>query len=125
MYVTIYYWRHQSMANSVAVRIIQSFHLRRQIVLRIPIDLDFKDSSKKDAIHRSWRYERNVPLFMAQLHNQIDELKKSRSLFRVTDMTIVYINNKGTFIDLILEDFADVDSAMKRLNEIFISLGQF
>ena len=65
MYVTIYYWRHQSMANSVAVRIIQSFHLRRQIVLRIPIDLDFKDSSKKDAIHRSWRYERNVPLFMA------------------------------------------------------------
>ena len=111
------------MVNLVTARVTHSSFYRKQISLRVPIDLDFEDSTKKAAIFQSWRYEKNVPLFFVPLHEQINELKKNRFLFRITDMALVH-NNKGTFIELILEDFSDEDEVMKRLREIFISLSQ-
>lgn len=108
------------MSNLVSVRVSNSFFAKPQMRLRISIDLDFSDSEKKSIIYYSWRTENNVPTFWPQLHSQIQELRKSKSIFRLTDMTLVH-NKDGSFMDLTIEDFRDYVSVMKKLEEIFFS----
>lgn len=108
------------MSKLVSLKLYQSIFLKEQIRLRLSIDLDFSDSEKKSIIYYSWRTENNVPTFWPQLHSQIQELRKSKSIFRLTDMTLVH-NKDGSFIDLILEDFRNFEPVMKKLEEIFFS----
>ena len=106
------------MSNLVSVRVSNSFFAKPQMRLRISIDLDFSDSKKKSLIYYSWRTENNVPDFWPQLRSQIKELRKSRAIFKLTDMTLVH-NKDGSFIDLILEDFRNFEPVMKKLKEMY------
>ena len=106
------------MSKLVSLKLYQSIFLKEQIRLRLSIDLDFSDSEKKSIIYYSWRTENNVPTFWPQLHSQIKELRKSRAIFKLTDMTLVH-NKDGSFIDLILEDFRNFEPVMIKLEEMY------
>lgn len=106
------------MSKLVSLKLYQSIFLKEQIRLRFSVDLDFSDSKKKSLIYYSWRTENNVPDFWPQLRSQIKELRKSRAIFKLTDMTLVH-NKDGSFIDLILEDFRNFEPVMKKLEEMY------
>lgn len=108
------------MSKLVSLKLYQSIFLKEQIRLRFSVDLDFSDSEKKSIIYYSWRTENNVPTFWPQLHSQIQELRKSKSIFRLTDMTLVN-NKEGSFMDLTIEDFRDYVSVIQKIREIFYS----
>ena len=112
------------MTAPTQVSIIRRGFCEKLIFLRIPIDLDFEDSHAKNLIMQTWRKELNVPWKYPQLRLQIEALKNSKKLFKICEMNLA---KKGevTYIDLQLYEISDINSSIREIENIFMSVTQY
>lgn len=104
------------MKNSVILKKTKTLYLRKVILLRFPVELNISDD--KSEIYNAWHSTENVPKSFGELYLQIEELKKLRPLFRISNLSIVS-KNSDVFIELIIEDFCNSEEVITKFKKIF------